>query len=133
MAEKQDVDKLIRDTYAARRLGDVDGVLASFSETPMFVVAGSAEASPIACRAECSNSLRSALTQLVNAFEFVEHDIRSILVDGDKAAVHWRGRIRSTRTGEEVETEAVDLIGLRDGKITSFTQFCDTALAARLA
>jgi ketosteroid isomerase-like protein len=132
MAGVQDVDKLIRDAYAARRLGDVDAVLACFTDQPVFAIAGSTDASPVACRADCSNSLRNALTQLVSAFEFVDQDIRSILVDGDKAAVHWHGRIRSSRTGEEADTEVLDLIRVENGKIASFTQFCDTALAARL-
>jgi len=55
-----------------------------------------------------------------------------ILVEGDKAVVHWRGKIRSTVTGEIVDTELVDLFEFKDGRISSFVEFCDTALAARL-
>ena len=46
--------------------------------------------------------------------------------------MHWRGKIRSTLTGEVVDTELVDLFELQDGRISSFVEFCDTALAARL-
>jgi ketosteroid isomerase-like protein len=31
-----------------------------------------------------------------------------------------------------VETDVADFIEVRDGRITSFIEFCDTALAARL-
>jgi ketosteroid isomerase-like protein len=77
-------------------------------------------------------SLRSAMAGLVGAFEFKDHQIVSLIVEGQKAAVHTRVRLRAAATGEEVTTEMVDLVEVRDGKIASFLEFCDTALAAKL-
>lgn len=130
--ERQDVHDLIHGVYAARRAGDVAGVLSHFGEQPTFVMAGAPTASAVALSCDNRADLQTALTHLVGAFEFIEQDIHTILVDGNKAAVHWHGRLRSTKTGEIVDTEIVDVVELRDGKIAAMKQFCDTALAARL-
>lgn len=55
-----------------------------------------------------------------------------MLIDGSKAAVQWHARIRSTVTGETVDTDLFDLLEMDDGRISSFLEFCDTALAARM-
>jgi ketosteroid isomerase-like protein len=55
-----------------------------------------------------------------------------MLIDGNAAAVHWRAKFRSNINGQTVETDLFDLVELEDGRVTSFLEFCDTALAARL-
>ena len=52
--------------------------------------------------------------------------------EGDGATVQWRGKFRSSITGETAETDLVDVIRFKEGRISSFIEFCDTALAARL-
>jgi ketosteroid isomerase-like protein len=46
--------------------------------------------------------------------------------------VHTRVRVRAAATGEEVTTDMVDLVTFREGKIASFLEFVDTALAAKM-
>ncbi len=130
--ERGIIERTLRDAYAARKRGDIDSILNLFTDDARFQLAGAYVASPVAVETLGSEQLKSALTLLVSVFEWLEQDIRSILVEGDRAAVHWRGKIRSTVTGEIVDTELVDLVELRDGRISSFIEFCDTALAARL-
>ena len=75
------------------------------------------------------------LAGMMKTFEVLDHQIVSMLIDGSKAAVQWRARLRSTITGETVETDLFDLfdlIEMEDGRIRSFFEFCDTALAARM-
>ena len=78
------------------------------------------------------DELRRALGGLTEAFEFLQHDVVAMIVDLPRVAVHCRVKVRSAATGEEAVTDLVDLIEIRDGKIGSFTEFCDTALAGRL-
>jgi ketosteroid isomerase-like protein len=40
--------------------------------------------------------------------------------------------VRSRQTGNVAVTESVDLVEFRDGKVASYTQFFDTAIADRL-
>ena len=130
--ERTMIERTIKDAYAARKRGDVDSIVKMFTDDAHFQLAGAYVTSPVAVETMSSGDLKAALTALVATFEWLEQDIQSILVEGDKAAVHWRGKIRSTVTGEVVDTELVDLFELKDGRISSFVEFCDTALAARL-
>ena len=132
MTDRNDVERLLKEAYAARKRGDVEAVCACFSENPIFTMAGSQQASPIAVRSTDGNAFRSMMAGLVKTFEWLDHEILAMIIDGSKAAVHWRGRIRSTLTGDEVVTELVDVVAVENGRIASLTEFCDTALAARM-
>jgi ketosteroid isomerase-like protein len=132
MTDRNEVERLLRAAYAARQRGDVEAIMGMFAENAHFGLAGSRQASPVAMRGTGLEALRAQLTGLVQAFEWLDQDILSMIVEGSRAAVHWRGRIRSAVTGDEVETEVVDIASVENGKIVSFVEFCDTALAARL-
>ena len=121
-----------QEAYEARRRGDADGACRFFAEDAQFTLAGAPNVSPIPVQAENRDSIRQTLAALIAGFEFLEHDILSIIVEGEEAAVHSRVRLRATPSGEEAVTELADFLTFRDGKIVSFVQFCDTALAARL-
>jgi ketosteroid isomerase-like protein len=95
-------------------------------------MAGSSEASPVALRVTDQGGFRSALAGLMEAFEFLDYEILSMVIDGAKAAVHWRARVRATASGREAVTELLDIVTFENGKIASFKQFCDTALAAKM-
>jgi ketosteroid isomerase-like protein len=132
MNERAAIEALLREAYAARVRGDVDATVRHFAEDAVFSLAGEKGASPIAMRCTNCEALRTALAGLIGAFEFRDHQIVSLIVEGPRAAVHTRVRVRATATGEEVTTEIVDLVTVRDGKIASFLESCDTALAAKL-
>jgi ketosteroid isomerase-like protein len=130
--DRASVEQVIREGYAARLRGDVDMTCQYFSEDASFTIAGSPDASPVASSVRGCGNIRGALAGLMGAFEFLDHEFLDVVVEGDRAAVHSRARLRATATGEEVQTEFVDLVTVRDGKIQSFVQFCDTALAGKL-
>jgi ketosteroid isomerase-like protein len=54
------------------------------------------------------------------------------VIDPPRAVVHWRGTFRA-RNGREADTDILDLIEVRDGRITRLTSFFDTAYATNLA
>jgi ketosteroid isomerase-like protein len=130
MTDRKEIEKLLKDAYAARKRGDVDAICACFAENPDFTMAGARETSPVALRCAEGPTFRTVMSGMVQTFEWLDHEILSLIIDGSKAAV--RGRIRSALTGDEVVTELVDVVTVADGKIQSFVEFCDTALAAKL-
>ena len=132
MTDRSKVEKLLTDAYAARKRGDVEAVCGYFAENPSFVLAGARETSPIAVQSTDGATFRTLMSGLVTTFEWLDQQILSMIIEGPKAAVYWRGRIRSALTGEVVVTEFVDVITVRDGKIQSLIEFTDTALAAKL-
>jgi ketosteroid isomerase-like protein len=131
MTSREDIERALRDVYAARQRGDLDAIGCIFAPHARFQMAGS-NASPVAVRAEGAEQYRPLLAGMMKTFEVLDHQIVSMLIDGSKAAVQWRARLRSTITGETVETDLFDLIEMEDGRIRSFFEFCDTALAARM-
>ena len=114
-----------------RASGAISMPSAGISPHARFQMAGS-NASPIATLVEGAEQYRPLLAGMIKTFDILEYKIVSMLIDGSKAAVQWRARMRSTVTGETVDTDLFDLIEMEDGRIRSFFEFCDTALAARM-
>jgi ketosteroid isomerase-like protein len=130
---KEEIEKAIRKLYAARVVGNVDAMVGAMAPDVHFGLAGNEMASPVAGRLRGTDELRSQLTKLVGAFKFNAYDIVNVVVDGPKAAVHAKANITSTATGQTVDMELADFIEFKDGSVNSFLQFCDTAMAAKLA
>jgi ketosteroid isomerase-like protein len=132
MTDRAEIEKLVRDCYAARIRGDVEGAMRFFDANVQFEIVGDPATMPAAGRSIGAHSFRAQLTNLVHTFTFHSHEILSIVIDGSKAAVRARVKLTSTVTGRTVETELADFIEVKDGRIVSFAQFADTALVATL-
>lgn len=133
MTERATIESILKDAYAARLRGDVEGMVRHFADDAVFALAGAREASPVALRCSDCDSMRAAMAGLVGAFEFKSHDIVALVVEGDRAVAHTRVTVRAAATGEEAVTEMADIVTFENGKIKSFLEFCDTALAAKMA
>jgi len=131
MTSRDQIERTLRDAYAARQRGDLDAIGQIFAPHARFQMAGSS-ASPVATLAAGAGQYRALLAGMIKTFEVLDYQIASILIDGSKAAVQWRAKMRSAITGETVEMDLCDMIEIEDGQIVSFCEFCDTALAARL-
>ena len=131
MTSREDIERLLREAYDARQRGDLDAICRIFAPNAHFQMAGS-NASPVAARVEGSEQYRSLLAGMIKTFEMLDHKIAIILADGSRAAVQWRAKLRSSVTGETVETDLYDLIEIGNSRIKSFFEFCDTALAAQM-
>ncbi|MEA2876515.1 MAG: hypothetical protein QOF14_1711 [Hyphomicrobiales bacterium] len=66
------------------------------------------------------------------AFEVIAFEQHCRIIDPPRAVVHWRGKFRA-QNGQVGETDILDLIEVRDGRIASLTSFFDTAYAAALS
>ena len=131
MTSRDEIERTLRNIYAARQRGDLDAISNIFAPHARFHMAGS-NASPVAVRVEGAEQYRPLLAGMIKTFEVLDHRIVTVLIDGSRAAVQWQAKMRSTVTGETVETDLFDLIEIDNGRISSFYEFCDTALAARL-
>ena len=132
MAGTHTIEKLIKDAYAARVAKNLDAVMTFFAPDATFQFAGSPAASPAAVRATGVADLRTTFAALIAAFDILELTLLTSVIEGDKAAMHWRVKVRHNPTGEVHETELLDLWTIADGRATSFVQFADTALVANL-
>jgi len=123
MTNRLEIDRLLRQLYAARVAGDLDGVCQTFANDAKFEIAGTSQTSPIAISATGLDQIRTWLTLLIKTFQMSDQAILSMIIEDAAAAVHWRAKIRSRITGATVSTNLVDLVQVRDGRIASYTEF----------
>jgi ketosteroid isomerase-like protein len=121
-ARRAEFERLLAALYAARAAGALDPLCALFAPDAVFKISGSSDGKPIALSACGSEEVRSWLAVLVKTFRLTRHEILSMVIDGDRAAVHWRAGIHSRITGVSVATELVDLVERRAGRIGSYVE-----------
>lgn len=132
MYGRDQILETIREGYAARVRGDVEGVLSVFTPDAIFRLNAAPLNRITAVHTMAGAELRSAMTQLIDNFEFSDFEIVDSVVEGSKAAVRSMFTVRARTTGRVAQTEVLDLIEFKDGKICSFVQFFDTAFANNL-
>jgi ketosteroid isomerase-like protein len=130
--DQKRAEEILNALYAARVKGDVDAALQDFAEDGVFTQVGAASASRIPNCCRSLPAVREGVQHLMAAFDFLDHEVVSFLYQDGRAAVHARFRVRANHTGAVATTESADFVTFRDGKISEFTQFCDTALAEDL-
>jgi ketosteroid isomerase-like protein len=128
MMDRTVFEALLDKLYEDRVADNVEGVMSCFHPDAAMRMAGSPFACPAAAAAKGAANVRLLIEGLVRAWEFLLFERRATVIDGDRAAVHSRLRVRFRPTGEEVETELYDLWTIRDGKIANLLEFADTAL-----
>ena len=119
---RAEFEKLLSKLYAARAAGELEPLCALFAADALFKISGSSDGKPIAISARGTEEVRSWLSVLVKTFRITRHEILSMVIDGSRAAVHWRASIHSRITGASVPTELVDLVETRDGRIGSYVE-----------
>jgi len=97
-------DSMLRDTRRPRR------GMRIFLNDARFEIAGSSHGSPIAVASVGVDEFRPLLALMIKTFKISDQSVLSIIIEGVKAAVHWRATVHSRITGTKVATELVDLI-----------------------
>ena len=123
MTDRLAIDGLLRGLYAARLRGDLDAVCRSFSDDAVFQIAGAGQVSTVSNRAIGVGEFRPLLAVMIKTFKLRDQAILSMLIDGMKAAVHWRANVYSRITGTTALTELVDIVEVRNARIVSYIEF----------
>jgi ketosteroid isomerase-like protein len=128
MENRETMLELIKRAYSARGRGDLEGLMAVFHPEAAFRLVGDQKALEVAGSVQGHGSLREALGGFIATFQFVERQILSEVVEGNRAAVHSRLVVRHTPTNTTRTTECLDLLRYQEGKIIELIEFADTAL-----
>jgi ketosteroid isomerase-like protein len=123
MSERHEIEKLLRDLYAARIGANLSGLVGLFAQGARFRIAGTSDGKPIAISATGREQIKPWLGLLVKTFRLGNQEILSMTIEGASAAVHWEAQIHSKVTGAIVPTEFVDLVTVKDGFISSYIEF----------
>jgi ketosteroid isomerase-like protein len=134
MTSRADIEKTVRSVYAARVSGDLDSVMTGLADDCRFALNGRGTGVPALAAASTGKaSIRQVMKELIDSWRFDQWKELSLLVDGEKACLHWRARITCVPTGKSEDFEVLDIITFRDGKIVDFHQATDTAMVMKLA
>jgi ketosteroid isomerase-like protein len=127
--DRSETEAFVRKFYAARVDGDMETLADSFAGNARFQVAGSPETSMLATFIEGHEGVMALIQTIVDSFALEDFTILDLVIDGGKVAVRWRASVTRPDTGESFTTELADFLEIEDGKVVSFTEFLDTALA----
>jgi ketosteroid isomerase-like protein len=130
---RTEIEGIIRKLYAARVVGNVEEIMGAMAPDVDFALAGDPAASRVVGRCGGHEKLRAQLAKLVDGFKFNAYDIVTLVAEGSNAAVRARANITSAATGQTVDMDLGDFFTFKNGRVASFVQFCDTALADKLA
>jgi|SRR5579863_2096037 len=123
MTDRLGIERLLRELHAARVGGDLDKLCEIFSPDAHFRIAGTSDGKPIAIDAKGRSEIRTWLAVMVKTFKLTQYELLSSVIDGGRAAAHWRVAIHSKITGAVVPTELVDLLEVRNARIASYIEF----------
>jgi len=126
METRATIEAILDKAYAARRKQDAEAAAACFCDDGCFRANGMPAGG--GSRAEQVAGLR----QMFGAFDLMDFQEHCRVIEPPRAVVHWRGTFRA-QNGKVGDTDILDLIEVRDGKIASLTTFFDTAYAGALS
>jgi len=123
MTERSQIEQLVKELHAARLAGDLERLCRVFAPDARLRIAGSSDGKPIAIDASRISNIRGWLSILVKTFRLSHYELLSLTIEGASASAHWRVDIESKITGISIPTELVDLIEVRNGRISSQIEF----------
>jgi ketosteroid isomerase-like protein len=128
MATREAMLDTIYRAYDARRKGDIEGLMAAFHPQAVFELKGDKDMLEVAGAVQGHPNVRAAMAGFIETFEFVKRDIVDAMVEGDRAAVHSRLKVRFIPKDVVFTSDVLDTFRFEDGKIIALVEFADTAL-----
>jgi ketosteroid isomerase-like protein len=118
---------VVQRAYDALLANDAGGILARFAEDCRIRSAGNPDLLPFAGRFEGHAGLVVFLCRQVTAFERLAFRPEEFHAFGDRVLATGRERVRIRANGREAELGWAHVFALRDGLITEFRGWSDTA------
>jgi uncharacterized protein len=128
MSEQENV-KVVREMFDAFRGGDVARVLDRLSEDVEWRLGGPTEVAYTGIR-HGRQQVAELFKLLGEVSEFEEFDPQEYIAQGDRVVVLGHERQRVKATGLVAENDWAMVFTVRDGKITKFRNYEDTAAVA---
>jgi ketosteroid isomerase-like protein len=118
--------EVVRGVYAGFLRGDIPGVLRLLAEDVEWSVPGSAQV-PHAGRRRGPGEVGQFFADVGGGLDVQQFEPREFFDAGESVFVLGRARVRAKSTGRGYETEWLHHWKARDGKITYFREYADTA------
>ena len=105
---------------AAWNAADVDAILQDFASDAVLTSASGQTLTGIP-------AIRQSLTSFFSAFAQIRLEVRALVTQSDTAACEWEFSCRHRLTGNAARLPASVFITCRNGKITAWREYYDTA------
>src|SRR5262245_61102542 len=120
--------QIVQDAYASFGRGDIASVLSRLADDVDWQpVYGAASYVPTAGRRAGKAAVAEFFTTLSKAISFSLFEPREFIAEGDRVTVLGRSEGTALPTGRAVKTDWVMIFTLRNGKVTHFREFADSA------
>jgi ketosteroid isomerase-like protein len=123
VTERAAVERIVRELHMARVNGDLAAMCRLFADAGRFEIAGASADKPISIRATGLAEFKPWLAMMTKVFKLSNYELISLVIEGPRAAAHWRANIFSKVTGVTVPTELVDLMELHEERIRTYNEF----------
>ena len=126
MNEQENV-KIVQEGYRLFLTGDFANLMNNYTDDVQYIIPGPSDLSPIAGRYVGKEQVVAFFHKVGANFEFSVFEPLEMIAQGDKVVVlgHYQGRARAT--GQPLNFEWVHVFQLRDGKVSRFQIYEDTA------
>jgi ketosteroid isomerase-like protein len=128
MTDSETIRQIVRSTYEARSRGDLDGTMAAFADDAVFEFYGEGTGLPgMTGEVRGKAAVERIIKELIYNFRYGGWQEVSFVVEGNKAALHWRAAVTFARNGRTETFDVFDFLTFRDEKIIELRQGSDTA------
>lgn len=119
--------KVVQDAYAAFGRGDVQSILGSLDDNVVWKgVYGAASHVPTSGERRGKGQVAEFFTQVAQSLNFSRFEPKEFIATGDKVVAlgHYTA---TTGVGKTFDSDFAMVFTLRNGKVTEFQEFCDSA------
>jgi len=129
MAEQENV-RVVQDAYAAFQRADIPGLLGILSDDIDWWTPGTTEQIPYAGRLRGRGEVGGFFARLGESEEITHFEPREFIAQGDKVVVSGNYKGRTRPAGREYDLDWLHVFTVRDGRVTAFREYIDTAALA---
>lgn len=128
MADRQAILDAVENYYAMRDKGDLDGVFATFHPDCCHRIVGTDRLAPFTQVNRGADAMRNVVDTLVRDWDSSGLQSVNIYIDErqETALIQRRGIVRHRTAPVQLETEMMDKLVFKDGRIIEYDQFVDT-------
>lgn len=133
MTDRRTLESAIADFYEARGNLDLAKSMSFFDEHCFFRIAGTEELGPFTQPTHTRDQLTDAARALFDNWDLKGLKTVNAYFDGDVVLVHRAGSIVHRPSKKTFDTEMMDKLTFKDGRIVEYLQFLDTYGIAKVA
>lgn len=126
MSDRQAMEAVVAKLYDDRNGDNIEGIFTALHPECEFRIAGTDRLGQFTRAADTPEAIRGTVQALKKDWDLSGMSMISLHIDGNTALAHRAGTIRHIPTGESFDTEFLDKISFKDGKVVKFIEFIDT-------